>query len=575
MKHYGTKVSNGLGLGKCVIINDVVPEVNDSKINSTSIDNEILKVNNSIDECIKSYENIINSLVDEDLKQLCDFNKMVLKAKSLKTDIENNIRENLINGAYAITSYFNKKADDLSKSDNNYLKERSTDIIDIKDKVLKSFMGIKSFDLSEIKEDSILVAHEITPNILLSGDLYYVKGIISEIGGKTSHVGILANTLGIPAVFGIKDNIKIFSDGELLFINGNSSYVENELDFSEINNIKELIKKEIEIKKELDQISDKAYTIDNKYFEVCANSGDLVELDKIDKNKIDGVGLFRTEFLYLNKQVPPTEEYLFNVFKNFAEKLGDKKVIIRTLDIGGDKKCSYIDIPKEENPFLGYRAIRYCIDNKELFKTLLKAILRASVYGNISIMYPMISSLEDIKACNAILNEAKSDLDGEEKIYNKNINVGVMVEIPSIAVCAEEIIKYVDFFSIGTNDLVQYTLAVDRVNPHVSKYYNWFNPGVIKLIKNTIDSTKKYENKFTGMCGELAADPLGIILLVGLGLDEFSVNINSVNKVKKLISLLNYEDTNKFVNELLELDSSLEIEKKLDEFAKKNFGKYY
>ena len=277
----------------------------------------------------------------------------------------------------------------------------------------------------------------------------------------------------------------------------------------------------------------------------------------------------------MNKQVPPTEEYLFNVFKNFAEKLGDKKVIIRTLDIGGDKKCSYIDIPKEENPFLGYRAIRYCIDNKELFKTLLKAILRASVYGNISIMYPMISSLEDIKACNAILNEAKSDLDGEEKIYNKNINVGVMVEIPSIAVCAEEIIKYVDFFSIGTNDLVQYTLAVDRVNPHVSKYYNWFNPGVIKLIKNTIDSTKKYENKFTGMCGELAADPLGIILLVGLGLDEFSVNINSVNKVKKLISLLNYEDTNKFVNELLELDSSLEIEKKLDEFAKKNFGKYY
>ena len=190
-------------------------------------------------------------------------------------------------------------------------------------------------------------------------------------------------------------------------------------------------------------------------------------------------------------------------------------------------------------------------------------------------MYPMISSLEDIKACNAILNEAKSDLDGEEKIYNKNINVGVMVEIPSIAVCAEEIIKYVDFFSIGTNDLVQYTLAVDRVNPHVSKYYNWFNPGVIKLIKNTIDSTKKYENKFTGMCGELAADPLGVILLVGIGLDEFSVNINSVNKVKKLISLLNYEDTNKFVNELLELDSSLEIEKKLDEFAKKNFGKYY
>ena len=267
--------------------------------------------------------------------------------------------------------------------------------------------------------------------------------------------------------------------------------------------------------------------------------------------------------------------YLFEVYKSFATKLNGKQMIIRTLDIGGDKKCPYIEIGDEANPFLGYRAIRYCLDHKDFFKTSLKAILRASAFGNIAIMYPMISSIEEIRKANLILEEAKQELKNDNINFNENIKVGVMVEIPAVAAMADMIIEEVDFFSIGTNDLVQYSTAVDRGNPKISKLYEWFNPGVIRLIKNTIDATKKYDNKFVGMCGEMAADPLGIVLLVGLGLDEFSVNINTVKKAKKYISLLSKKETEEFVKALLDLKTVKEIEERLNKFAEEKYGKFY
>ena len=366
----------------------------------------------------------------------------------------------------------------------------------------------------------------------------------------------------------------LLKNDELIFIDGNKGFVENDLNNDKIKIIKDKIQVELELKKELDDIKE-AKTTDGYIFDVCSNTGDLTELERLDSIPLDGVGLFRTEFLYLNKTTPPTEDYLFEVYKKFVEKLNHKQMIIRTLDIGGDKKCPYIDIKDEANPFLGYRAIRYCLDHKDFFKTSLRAILRASAFGNIAIMYPMISSIEEIRQANLILEETKEELTKENIKFNKDIKVGVMVEIPAIAAMADMVIPEVDFFSIGTNDLVQYTTAVDRGNTTISKLYQWFNPGVIRLIKNTIEATKKYDNKFVGMCGEMAADPLGIILLVGLGLDEFSVNMNMVKRTKKYISLLDKKETENFVKTLFDLKTVKEIEDKLNEFAKLKYGKYY
>ena len=570
MKLLGIKVGNGLGLGKCLFVDTKLPSINQET--AKNLNEEIDKVNKSIDESVEDYINIIALLDDEDLKSLTEFNKNVLISPSIKKDIENIVKDKKCYGDLAIDIYFNNKIKQLESLDNNYLKERAKDVKDIRHKVLSKYYGIIEFNPDNLKEDVILVSHEMTANVLLTDNLKYIKGIVSELGGKTSHVGILTTSLGIPSVFGI--DIKSLKNNELLFIDGNKGFVETNLEEEKINEIKEKIASEMELAKELDDVKE-ARTTDGYLFEVSANTGDLTELERISEIPLDGIGLFRTEFLYLNKTTPPTEDYLFEVYKNFASKLNGKQMIIRTLDIGGDKKCPYIEIGEETNPFLGYRAIRYCLDHKNFFKTSLKAILRASSFGNIAIMYPMISSIEEIQQANLILEEAKQELKSNNISFDENIKVGVMVEIPAIAAMADMVIENVDFFSIGTNDLVQYSTAVDRGNTKISKLYQWFNPGVIRLIKNSIDATKKYDNKFVGMCGEMAADPLGIILLVGLGLDEFSVNINTVKRVKKYISLLNKKETEDFVKSLLDLKTVKEIEDKLSKFAEEKYGKFY
>ena len=570
MKLLGIKVGNGLGLGKCLFVDTQLPNINQGS--ATDLNEEITKVNDAIDKSIKDYEDIIASLDDEDLKSLTEFNKNVLISPSIKKEMENIINDKKCYGDLAIDVYFNNKIKQLESLDNNYLKERAKDVKDIRHKVLSKYYNVVEFNPDNLKEDVVLVSREMTANVLLTDNLKYVKGIVSELGGKTSHIGILTTSLGIPSVFGI--DVKNLKNDELIFIDGNKGFIETELTENRINEIKEKITSELELAKELDDIKE-ARTTDGYLFEVSANTGDLTELERISEIPLDGIGLFRTEFLYLNKTTPPTEDYLFEVYKSFASKLNGKQMIIRTLDIGGDKKCPYIEIGNETNPFLGYRAIRYCLDHKDFFKTSLKAILRASSFGNITIMYPMISSIEEIRQANLILEEAKQELKNDNVSFNENIKVGVMIEIPAVAAMADMVIEEVDFFSIGTNDLVQYSTAVDRGNTKISKLYAWFNPGVIRLIKNTIDAAKNYDNKFVGMCGEMAADPLGIILLVGLGLDEFSVNINTVKKTKKYISLLDKKETEEFVKSLLNLKTVKEIEDRLSKFAEEKYGKFY
>ena len=575
MEYLGTKVGNGLALGKCYFLNNKLPNINQTIINDINIKNqEIEKMNQAIEDAIHDYETIIHSLDSEDLRKLTEFNQMILISPSIKKEISNKILEKGYYGDHAIFEYFEDKAKQLEQLDNTYLQQRAKDVKDVCDKVLRKYYHLEEFKTENLTEDVILVAYEMTANVLLSEHLEHIKGIVSELGGKTSHVGILSTSLGIPSIFGIANIEKTLKHGELLFIDGNKGIVETDLNDKRITEIKNRIAIELELQKELENIKE-AKTIDGYSFEVSANTGDLSELEKINTVPLDGIGLFRTEFLYLNKTVEPTEEYLFEVYKSFATKIGSKQMIIRTLDIGGDKKCPYIDIKEEANPFLGYRAIRYCLDHEEFFKTSLKAILRASAFGHIAIMYPMISSIEEIRKANRILENAKLELKEKHIAFDENIKVGIMIEVPSTAIIADMIIEEVDFFSIGTNDLVQYTTAVDRGNTVISKLYQWFNPGVIRLIKQVIDATKLYPSKFVGMCGEMAADPLGIILLVGLGLDEFSVNMHMIKRTKKYISLLNKKETELFVKDLLTLKTADEIENKLHQYADLKYGKFY
>ena len=577
MKYLGNKVGNGLALGKVYIINTKIPELKEKRLATLEeLTKEKEELKEVLDRVVKDYEELEINAVSEDIKQLCNFYKILLNSKSLITSMEEVIDEEKCDKLTSITKVMKRKAEELSLVDNAYLKERSKDIEDVTNKLIRKALGIKEVDLSTLTEDTILVSEEIPPSVLLSNNIGYVKGIVSEIGGKTSHVAILASTLGIPSVFGIKEISKTLTDGELIYVNGNEGFIENNLTDTNINAIKEKIKKEELLKASLVEMKDKeSLTKDNKSLEITANAGDLSELDKLLEVNSDGIGLFRTEFLFLNRSTAPEEAYLFNVYKTFAEKLNGKPLIIRTLDIGGDKKCPYIDIGEEQNPFLGYRAIRYCLDNKEFFKVSLRAILRASHYGNVMIMYPFVSSLEEVYKANEILDEAKRELASKNIPFNKNIKVGIMIEVPSAAVISDILIDEVDFFSIGTNDLIQYTVAVDRLNPTVSNLYSFYNPGVIRLIKKTIDSVKDKKDKFVGMCGEMAADPLAIILLVGLGLQEFSVNASMVLKVKKLISMIDSKEAEKIANKVLNLKTAKEVEAYLDMEAKKIYGKYY
>ena len=577
MKYLGNKVGNGLALGKVYIINTKIPEIKTQKLETLEeLAKEKEDLKEVLDSVVNDYEELETNAVSDDIKQLCNFYKILLNSKSLITSMEEVIDEEKCDKITAITKVMKRKAEELSLVDNAYLKERSKDIEDVTNKLIRKALGIKEVDLSTLTEDTILVSEEISPSVLLSSNIGHLKGIVSEIGGKTSHVAILASTLGIPSVFGIKEVSKTLTDGELIYVNGNEGYIENNLTDTNINAIKEKIKKEEMLKESLMEMKDKpSLTKDNKSLEITANAGDLSELDKLLEVNSDGIGLFRTEFLFLNRSTAPEEDYLFNVYKTFAEKLNGKPLIIRTLDIGGDKKCPYIDIGEEQNPFLGYRAIRYCLNNKEFFKVSLRAILRASNYGNVMIMYPMISSLEEVYKANEILDEAKRELASKNIPFDENIKVGIMIEVPSAAVMADILINEVDFFSIGTNDLIQYTVAVDRLNPTVSNLYSFYSPGVIRLIKNTIDAARNKKDKFVGMCGEMAADPLAIILLVGLGLEEFSVNASMVLKVKKLISMIDSKEARDIANKVLSLKTAQEVEAYLDGEAKKIYGKYY
>lgn len=470
-----------------------------------------------------------------DKAEVFDSHLMILEDPELISAIEDSIENNKINCEKALDDVIQSYIAIFESMDNEYMRERAADIKDVAGRLHSNLSGKKSIDEESHEENTIIVAHDLTPSDTAQLDRSKVIAFLTDIGGKTSHSAIMARTLEIPAVVGLNDITTAVKQGDRVIVDGAQGIViinPSDEEIKKYEEIKEEFEREREALKTLKNV--KTVTKQGKCIEIAGNIGSPEDVNKVIENGGDGIGLFRTEFLYMDREDMPSEEEQYQAYKFVLEKMQNKPVVIRTLDIGGDKKLSYLEMPEEMNPFLGYRAIRLCLDRKDIFKPQLRALLRASVYGNLKIMFPMISSLKEIEEAKSILKECKAELIGEGYSVKDEIEVGIMIEIPAAAVMADELAMHVDFLSIGTNDLIQYTLAADRMNEKVSYLYDPGHPAVLKLIKMTIDGAHK-AGKWCGMCGEMAGDEAYIGVLLEYGLDEFSMSASSILNAKKTI----------------------------------------
>ena len=560
----GKGISEGIGLGKVVILKENEIKIEKQKIKDTSAEKQ--KIHNAIKKVESEIENLIQNISGTE-KEIMQAYLMILQDPSLIEETIKIIEQEKCNSSYAVEIGLNKIIKTFEEMDDPYMSARSRDIEDMKKRILSKLLKIEEIDLSKLPKDTILIAKELTTSDIAKINLKNISGIITEIGGVNSHMAIIARTNEIPAIVGIKHIFENIKENDYIALNGTTGEIF--LNPTQ-DKIKELTKNQENLKQEKQELekykNEKAITKDGHQVELLANIGGPQDIQIVIDNTAEGVGLLRSEFLYMNAKDFPTEEEQFEAYKKIAQSLENKRIVIRTLDIGGDKNLKYMKLPKEENPFLGYRAIRIYLDNKDLFKVQLRAILRASSYGNVAIMLPMISSIEELRKSKEIIEEVKQELKTKNIKFNENIEVGIMVEIPSSAVMADEFAKECDFFSIGTNDLIQYTIAVERGNEKVANLYTHFNPAVIRLIKSAIDGAHK-NGIICGMCGEAAGDVNFIPLLVGLGLDEFSMNANKILKARKLITTLELKDCKKLANEVLQLTSTEEVKKVLEKFS--------
>ena len=561
----GKGVSRGIELGNVVVLKKVERKIEKKTIENEQVEHELERLHKALNEVINETEIQLKNIsgTESDIMQAY---LMILQDPSLISETENAIKNDKYNAEYAVEVGFNSVVQIFQNMDDEYMASRAGDILDIKNRVLGKMLNEKTVDLSNLKPNTIIVATELTTSETAKLDFKNISGIITEIGGENSHTSIMARTHAIPAITGIENATSIFKNDDNVAIDATLGEIYVNPTEEEKQKLLNLQKQLEEEKLELEKYkNEETKTIDGTKVKLYANIGILKDVEVAIEKTAEGIGLFRSEFLYMDSDTMPTEESQFEVYKNVAEMMQDKEVIIRTLDIGGDKELKYLKLEKEANPFLGLRAIRLCLDNLPLFKTQLRAILRASAFGKVEIMFPMISSMEELRKAKKVLEECKKELDNENIEYNKNIKVGIMVEIPSAALIADKLAKECDFFSIGTNDLIQYTVAVERGNEKISKLYTKFHPSVIKLIKMAIDGAHS-ANIICGMCGEAAGDLFYIPLLIGLGLDEFSMNSNSLLNARKRINNLDKSECVKLSEEILQMSSAEEVEERLKEF---------
>lgn len=560
-EYKGIKASNGIAIGKIYLFNRVEVVVDDSKIDESMVDDEKKRVKAAIDDYINELNDTNGA--NEAQVNIANAHKELLQDPYFSDTIDAKIAKEFKNSELALNETINEMVEIMSQIDDEYLKERASDYKDIGYQLMYKLKGIKPKDLSLIEKGSIVISKELTPSDTSNMNKENVIGFATDLGGKTSHTSIIAQTLDIPALVGMQDISSKVKGGEKAIIDGDEGIIILDPSDDLIAEYEIKVKEQKEKRERLQEVKDKeAITSDGKKVEVSANIGNIEDLKIAINNGCDGVGLFRTELLYMESDHFPTEEEQFEVYKEATQMLGEKPLIIRTLDIGGDKGLDYFNFPVEDNPFLGYRAIRLCLDREDIFITQLKALMRASAFGNLKIMIPMIINITEFKRTLELIDEIKKEFDENGVDYNKDLEVGIMIETPASVFMADKFIKYVDFFSIGTNDLSQYTLAVDRGNENISELYSNYNPAVLRAIKRVIDESHK-AGKWTGMCGQFASDTQATKLLLGLGLDEFSASSAKIAEVKDTIIKSSQKEEEEFANALLDIESPEEVEEKV------------
>lgn len=565
----GILASPGIVFGKALVLKEEQIVLDKRKISDDEVESEVARFYKGREAAaaqLTAIKEKARQTLGEEKEAIFEGHLMILEDEELEEEIVSYLKEHKVTADVAASVIIDQQVAMLSDIDDEYLKERAGDIRDIGNRLLKNILGMNIIDLGEISEKSILVAYDLTPSETAQLNLDNVLGFITDIGGRTSHTSIMARSLELPAIVGTNDVTSRVNTGDYVVLDAINNAVYVNPTEEEIARLRALEQKYKEEKAELIKLKDlPAVTLDGRQVDVCANIGTIRDIDGAERNGAEGVGLYRTEFLFMDRDQLPSEEEQFQAYKAVVEAMKNHLVILRTMDIGGDKDLPYMNLPKEMNPFLGWRAIRIALDRREILNAQLRAVLRASAFGKLAVMFPMIISVEEVRELKAVLETLKQQLREEGKAFDENIQVGVMVETPSAAVNAKFLAKEVDFFSIGTNDLTQYTLAVDRGNELISHLYNPLTPSVLSLIKQVIDASHA-EGKWTGMCGELAGDEQATILLLGMGLDEFSMSAISVPKIKKLIRNVNYQDAQDLAKEVLQQPTAEDIEQLIANF---------
>ncbi|HDK3350162.1 TPA: phosphoenolpyruvate--protein phosphotransferase [Staphylococcus aureus] len=566
----GIAASDGVAIAKAYLL--VEPDLTfDKNEKVTDVEGEVAKFNSAIEASKVELTKIRNNAevqLGADKAAIFDAHLLVLDDPELIQPIQDKIKNENANAATALTDVTTQFVTIFESMDNEYMKERAADIRDVSKRVLSHILGVELPNPSMIDESVVIVGNDLTPSDTAQLNKEFVQGFATNIGGRTSHSAIMSRSLEIPAIVGTKSITQEVKQGDMIIVDGlNGDVIVNPTE-DELIAYQDKRERYFADKKELQKLRDAdTVTVDGVHAELAANIGTPNDLPGVIENGAQGIGLYRTEFLYMGRDQMPTEEEQFEAYKEVLEAMGGKRVVVRTLDIGGDKELSYLNLPEEMNPFLGYRAIRLCLAQQDIFRPQLRALLRASVYGKLNIMFPMVATINEFREAKAILLEEKENLKNEGHDISDDIELGIMVEIPATAALADVFAKEVDFFSIGTNDLIQYTLAADRMSERVSYLYQPYNPSILRLVKQVIEASHK-ESKWTGMCGEMAGDETAIPLLLGLGLDEFSMSATSILKARRQINGLSKNEMTELANRAVDCATQEEVIELVNNYVK-------
>ncbi|MFW6270195.1 MAG: phosphoenolpyruvate--protein phosphotransferase [Bacillota bacterium] len=567
----GIAASPGIAIGNIHLKQHNKLKITKKTIDEIEVEEEIKRLHQALTQ-VKEELSVIKEHISQKLgkekAEIFEAHLMLLRDPELVPEIEKKVRDEKYSAEAAVEEVLGKYVQIFTEMEDEYMKGRKSDLQDVADRIIKILIGQESKN-KKLEEKAIIVAHDLAPSDTARFDKSFVQAFVTEQGSRTSHTAIMAQSLGIPAVVGVGEGLlENCNQGDLIIVDGNTGKVIIRPEQEELEEYNKKIKKYEQAQQKLHSyVNIKAVTRDGKRVSVMGNIGNINDIDSVLEQGGEGIGLFRTEFLYMNKQELPSEDKQFEVYKKVAEKMNTEPVIIRTLDIGGGKDLPYVELPEEQNPFLGYRAIRISLNCPEIFKPQLKAILRASNYGNIKLMYPMVSSLEELHDAQKMLTECRRELEKEGKAYNKDIETGIMIEIPATLMIAEALAAEVDFFSIGTNDLIQYMVAVDRNNEKIAHLHTPYHPAVLRFIKKIVEIANK-KDVSVGMCGEAAGDELLLPFLLGIGLDKLSMSAVSILKIKKIISEWSVTEAEKIIKDILELNSAAEVRKKLKNIQK-------